>query len=221
MHPLQCQDLVAKTEVVHAAGAEVAEYAEPELTLTTTTRPARASSSASYFGASPPPDTYAPPANQTITGSPVAPLGAVTERTWQSSLIARPSTTGPVTQSNRDGSCGQTGPRVVVSSSTVQPRRDGLRRSEADRPCVANSTNMQQCAVILGQQRSRRRIQTSTLHPFTVMPVAPVKSVTWDRLSEVQDEIAVRCRRAQKHGAVGGLFKRGLGDSRSFLRSPG
>ena len=29
VHPLQCQDLVAKTEIVHAAGAEVAEYAEP------------------------------------------------------------------------------------------------------------------------------------------------------------------------------------------------
>ena len=70
---------------------------------------------------------------------------------------------------------------------------------------------MQQCAVILGQQGASRRVQTSTLHAFTVMPVAPVKSVTWDRLSEIQDEIAVRCGRAQKHGAVGGLFKRGLG----------
>ena len=53
-----------------------------------------------------------------MTGKPFAPLGAVTERTWQSSLIARPSTTGPVTQSNRDGSCGQTGPRVVVSRTS-------------------------------------------------------------------------------------------------------
>ena len=50
-----------------------------------------------------------------MTGSPIASLGAVTESTWQSSLIARPSTIGPVTHSNRDGSCGQAGPRAVVS----------------------------------------------------------------------------------------------------------
>jgi hypothetical protein len=70
-----------------------------------------------------------------MTGKPFASLGAVTERTWQSSLISRPSMTGPVIHSNRDGRCGQTGPR----------------RGEAGGPCVGDAASAQQCAVVLGK----------------------------------------------------------------------
>ena len=89
-----------------------------KFTLTVTRFPLRAKRPPSYHLRSPPPQTLAPPWNQTATGREAPASGVFTVRVRQSSLWG--SVTGPMGMSRSDAGWGAIGARSTASRTPFQ-----------------------------------------------------------------------------------------------------